>query len=204
MGVALVTGVGVAGRATFAVGAVRTERASFGRTVASTEDRLLVRDRSADPGGATVAGTDGASLGVLTWTAGELAAPRTGDAWFPCATRLSGVQLVLSRSRPARETASATATESRRVRTLPATRPIEPGRAGSTTGAATGGAAATDAGMSERERGWLELPAIVVVGFWFVFQYVAAFMEMETGVSDGIAYWDHLGGVFAGVARNVT
>jgi hypothetical protein len=48
--------------------------------------------------------------------------------------------------------------------------------------------------------GVVELPAIAVVGFWFVFQYVAAFMELESGVSDGVAYWDHLGGFVAGVA----
>jgi membrane associated rhomboid family serine protease len=52
--------------------------------------------------------------------------------------------------------------------------------------------------------GWLigviKLPAIAVVGFWFLFQYIAAFMELESGVSDGVAYWDHLGGFGAGVA----
>jgi membrane associated rhomboid family serine protease len=51
--------------------------------------------------------------------------------------------------------------------------------------------------------GWLigviKLPALAVVGFWFLFQYVAAFMELESGVSDGVAYWDHLGGFGAGV-----
>jgi membrane associated rhomboid family serine protease len=52
--------------------------------------------------------------------------------------------------------------------------------------------------------GWMlgvvELPAIAVLGFWFLFQYLAAFMELESGVSDGTAYWDHLGGFVAGVA----
>jgi hypothetical protein len=147
-----VTGVGVAVRDTFAVGAVRTERASFGRTVASTEDRLLVRDRSTYAVGATFAGIDGAGFGVFTWTAGELAALRTGDVLFRCDTRLSGVRLGLSRSRPASETASAAATESWRERTPPATRPVELDRAGSTTGAATGGATATDTGGRESAR----------------------------------------------------
>jgi len=52
--------------------------------------------------------------------------------------------------------------------------------------------------------GWLigviELPAIAVVGFWFLFQYLAAFMELDSGVSDGVAYWDHIGGFLGGVA----
>ena len=51
--------------------------------------------------------------------------------------------------------------------------------------------------------GWLvgsvELPAIVVVGFWFLFQYLSAFMELESGVSDGVAYWDHIGGFGMGL-----
>jgi len=48
--------------------------------------------------------------------------------------------------------------------------------------------------------GVIELPAIAVVGIWFLFQYLAAFWELESGVSDGIAYWDHIGGFVAGVA----
>ena len=51
--------------------------------------------------------------------------------------------------------------------------------------------------------GWLvgsvELPAIVVVGFWFLFQYLSAFMELESGISDGVAYWDHIGGFGMGL-----
>ena len=48
--------------------------------------------------------------------------------------------------------------------------------------------------------GVIELPALVVVGVWFLFQYFAAFMELDSGVSDGTAYWDHIGGFGAGVA----
>jgi membrane associated rhomboid family serine protease len=47
--------------------------------------------------------------------------------------------------------------------------------------------------------GVIELPAIAVVGFWFLFQYLSAFLEMESGVSDGVAYWDHIGGFLGGV-----
>lgn len=48
--------------------------------------------------------------------------------------------------------------------------------------------------------GVVELPAIVVVGFWFLFQYISAFMEIESGVLDGVAYWEHIGGFAAGVS----
>src|SRR5262245_39323198 len=47
--------------------------------------------------------------------------------------------------------------------------------------------------------GVIELPAIAVVGFWFLFQYVSAFMELESGVLDGVAYWEHIGGFAAGL-----
>jgi hypothetical protein len=48
--------------------------------------------------------------------------------------------------------------------------------------------------------GVIELPALVVVGFWFLVQYLSAFIELETGLHDGVAYWDHLGGFGAGLA----
>jgi membrane associated rhomboid family serine protease len=47
--------------------------------------------------------------------------------------------------------------------------------------------------------GVVELPALVVVGAWFLIQYLLAFATLETGVSDGVAYWDHLGGFAAGI-----
>ena len=47
--------------------------------------------------------------------------------------------------------------------------------------------------------GVIELPALAVVGFWFLFQYISAFLEIETGVMDGIAYWEHIGGFVAGL-----
>lgn len=48
--------------------------------------------------------------------------------------------------------------------------------------------------------GVIELPALAVVGFWFLVQYVSAFMELESGVRDGVAYWDHIGGFAMGIA----
>ncbi len=48
--------------------------------------------------------------------------------------------------------------------------------------------------------GVIELPALVVIGFWFLMQYVSAFLMLEhPEYSDGIAYWDHLGGFLSGV-----
>jgi membrane associated rhomboid family serine protease len=47
--------------------------------------------------------------------------------------------------------------------------------------------------------GCIELPALVVVGFWFLIQYLLAFMALDSGLYDGVAYWDHIGGFVAGI-----
>ncbi|MCI0642133.1 MAG: rhomboid family intramembrane serine protease [Gemmataceae bacterium] len=49
--------------------------------------------------------------------------------------------------------------------------------------------------------GVVQLPAIIVVGIWFLFQYLAAFASMNDGTlnTGGTAYWDHIGGFAAGV-----
>jgi membrane associated rhomboid family serine protease len=47
--------------------------------------------------------------------------------------------------------------------------------------------------------GVVELPAFVVVGFWFLFQYLAAFWALESGLQDGVAYWEHIGGFLSGI-----
>jgi membrane associated rhomboid family serine protease len=50
--------------------------------------------------------------------------------------------------------------------------------------------------------GWLigviDVPAIIVIGFWFVLQYISAFMSLEHEGVGGVAYWNHLGGFCAG------
>ncbi|HZZ77016.1 MAG TPA: rhomboid family intramembrane serine protease [Gemmataceae bacterium] len=51
--------------------------------------------------------------------------------------------------------------------------------------------------------GWLfgviEVPAIIVIGIWFLLQYLSAFLALDDeSASDGIAYWAHLGGFAAG------
>jgi len=49
--------------------------------------------------------------------------------------------------------------------------------------------------------GVIELPALVVIGVWFLFQYISAFITLEhPEYGDGVAYWDHLGGFLTGVA----
>ncbi len=46
----------------------------------------------------------------------------------------------------------------------------------------------------------LEVPALVVVGLWFLVQYLAAWYVQETGDgTDGTGYWCHLGGFLAGL-----
>ena len=48
--------------------------------------------------------------------------------------------------------------------------------------------------------GVIELPALAVIGIWFILQYVSAFVALERPeLGDGIAYWDHLGGFGSGV-----
>lgn len=49
--------------------------------------------------------------------------------------------------------------------------------------------------------GVVEAPALVVIGIWFLWQYVSVFTEMEMGKlgGGGIAYWDHIGGFLSGV-----
>lgn len=48
--------------------------------------------------------------------------------------------------------------------------------------------------------GVIQLPAFLVVGIWFLIQYIAAFQALEyAGTSlGGTAYWDHIGGFLAG------
>jgi hypothetical protein len=46
----------------------------------------------------------------------------------------------------------------------------------------------------------LEIPAIVIIGIWFVLQYISAMVELddERFGGGGVAYWAHLGGFAAG------
>ncbi len=45
----------------------------------------------------------------------------------------------------------------------------------------------------------LEVPALIVIGLWFVQNYVSAMLSLEVTVNNGgVAYWAHLGGFVAG------
>ena len=50
--------------------------------------------------------------------------------------------------------------------------------------------------------GVIKLPAFVVIGVWFLLQYLSAFASLEYAGTNlgGTAYWDHVGGFAAGVA----
>ncbi len=53
---------------------------------------------------------------------------------------------------------------------------------------------------------WIELPALVVLGFWFVFQLISGISELGAlgqQVNSGVAYWAHVGGFVAGVAMTL-
>jgi membrane associated rhomboid family serine protease len=48
--------------------------------------------------------------------------------------------------------------------------------------------------------GVIEVPALVIIGMWFLLQYLSAFTLLEhPEFADGVAYWDHLGGFLTGV-----
>jgi membrane associated rhomboid family serine protease len=47
---------------------------------------------------------------------------------------------------------------------------------------------------------WVELPAVVVLGAWFVLQLFSGFGGLTSGVSSGVAYWAHVGGFVFGMA----
>jgi hypothetical protein len=47
--------------------------------------------------------------------------------------------------------------------------------------------------------GIIEVPALVVIGVWFLLQYLAVAIAFDDeSYSDGVAYWAHLGGFAAG------
>src|SRR5262245_55662038 len=49
--------------------------------------------------------------------------------------------------------------------------------------------------------GVVEVPALAVIGVWFLWQYISVFVDMEMGqhLLGGVAYWDHLGGFAMGL-----
>jgi len=45
----------------------------------------------------------------------------------------------------------------------------------------------------------ITIPALAMIGFWFVLQALSASVTWMTGVSGGVAYWAHIGGFIAGI-----
>lgn len=53
-------------------------------------------------------------------------------------------------------------------------------------------------------RGVIPLPALIVIGLWFVLQLFSGFGSLSsTGDGGGVAYWAHIGGFLAGLALTV-
>jgi len=46
---------------------------------------------------------------------------------------------------------------------------------------------------------FIELPAILFIGFWFVLQYLNGMSALSSGVGEGVAWWAHIGGFIGGV-----
>ncbi len=47
---------------------------------------------------------------------------------------------------------------------------------------------------------FIELPAVVFLGFWFLLQFLSGTAATAAGASGGIAWWAHIGGFAAGAA----
>jgi len=45
----------------------------------------------------------------------------------------------------------------------------------------------------------VDVPALIVIGFWIAGQFLSATMHSGSQVGGGIAYWAHIGGFFAGI-----
>ncbi|MCS7303591.1 MAG: rhomboid family intramembrane serine protease [Thermoguttaceae bacterium] len=45
----------------------------------------------------------------------------------------------------------------------------------------------------------LDLPALVVLGFWFLGQLLEAIQAIQLGIDGGVAWWAHIGGFVAGL-----
>jgi membrane associated rhomboid family serine protease len=45
----------------------------------------------------------------------------------------------------------------------------------------------------------LQLPALAVLGFWFLTQVLEASQQVELGLQGGVAFWAHIGGFLAGM-----
>jgi len=47
--------------------------------------------------------------------------------------------------------------------------------------------------------GVVQVPALIVIGVWFLFQYIAAMQALESKIHQGVAHWAHIGGFLTGL-----
>lgn len=46
---------------------------------------------------------------------------------------------------------------------------------------------------------WAEIPAVVFIAVWFVYQFFSGVGSLAHGMQGGVAWWAHIGGFFAGL-----
>ncbi len=47
---------------------------------------------------------------------------------------------------------------------------------------------------------FVEIPAVIYLGFWFISQFFNGMLALDTGTMSGVAYWAHIGGFVFGLA----
>jgi membrane associated rhomboid family serine protease len=43
------------------------------------------------------------------------------------------------------------------------------------------------------------IPAVIILGYWFILQFLSAFSSLAAGASGGVAWWAHVGGFLLGM-----
>jgi membrane associated rhomboid family serine protease len=46
---------------------------------------------------------------------------------------------------------------------------------------------------------FIDIPAILYLGFWFALQFLSGVLALDAGALGGVAYWAHIGGFIAGL-----
>jgi membrane associated rhomboid family serine protease len=47
------------------------------------------------------------------------------------------------------------------------------------------------------------IPAVLILGYWFILQFLSAFASLGAGASGGVAWWAHVGGFLMGMLITV-
>src|SRR5260370_948203 len=45
----------------------------------------------------------------------------------------------------------------------------------------------------------IPIPAVIILGYWFLLQFLAGFSALGTSASGGVAWWAHIGGFLLGM-----